>query len=306
MVNLSRIDLNLLVVLDTIVAEGGVSRAAERLNLTQPAISHALARLRELFGDPLFVRHGRTLGADGADAAAWSSRCARRCAPWPPCWRPAAGSIRRDGGQLHRRHARSDGAARAAAAGAQALAGRAAHRPALACRCGGAASKRALADGTLDAAIDVALPMSDSVRRAQGGGRRLRGGGAQGPSRAASRARRWRPICGGTRDGVVAPPRPGARGPRRWASSAAHRRVRLRCRSYAAAFRIVAETRFRADHAAALCRAAQRGAWQPDAADADGDAGARSLSLLARGDGRRCRRTAGCAPASRCAGQIAS
>lgn len=61
MINLSRIDLNLLVVLEAIVAEGGVSRAAERLNLTQPAVSHALARLRELFDDPLFVREGRNL-----------------------------------------------------------------------------------------------------------------------------------------------------------------------------------------------------------------------------------------------------
>ena len=61
MTNLSRVDLNLLVVLDAIVAEGGVSRAAERLNLTQPAVSHALARLRELFDDPLFVREGRNL-----------------------------------------------------------------------------------------------------------------------------------------------------------------------------------------------------------------------------------------------------
>ena len=61
MINLSRIDLNLLVVLEAIVAEGGVSRAAERLNLTQPAVSHALARLRELFDDPLFVREGRSL-----------------------------------------------------------------------------------------------------------------------------------------------------------------------------------------------------------------------------------------------------
>src|ERR1700716_359119 len=61
MINLSRVDLNLLVVLEAIVDEGGVSRAAERLNLTQPAISHALARLRETMGDPLFVRHGRNL-----------------------------------------------------------------------------------------------------------------------------------------------------------------------------------------------------------------------------------------------------
>ncbi|MGV2354148.1 UNVERIFIED_CONTAM: LysR family transcriptional regulator, partial [Pseudomonas aeruginosa] len=51
----------LLVVLEAIVAEGGVSRAADRLNLTQPAVSHALARLRELFDDPLFVREGRNL-----------------------------------------------------------------------------------------------------------------------------------------------------------------------------------------------------------------------------------------------------
>ena len=61
MINLSRIDLNLLVVLEAIVAEGGVSRAAARLNLTQPAVSHALARLRELFDDALFVREGRSL-----------------------------------------------------------------------------------------------------------------------------------------------------------------------------------------------------------------------------------------------------
>src|SRR6266446_4603900 len=61
MVNILRIDLNLLVVLEAIYTEGGVSRAGEKLNLTQPAISHALARLRELFDDPLFIRDGRGL-----------------------------------------------------------------------------------------------------------------------------------------------------------------------------------------------------------------------------------------------------
>jgi DNA-binding transcriptional LysR family regulator len=59
--NLARVDLNLLVVLEAIIAEGGVSRAAARLNLTQPAISHALGRLRALLDDPLFVRQGRAL-----------------------------------------------------------------------------------------------------------------------------------------------------------------------------------------------------------------------------------------------------
>ena len=60
-VHLSRIDLNLFVVFDAIYTEGGITRASKRLNLTQPAISHALARLRELFDDPLFVRQGQAM-----------------------------------------------------------------------------------------------------------------------------------------------------------------------------------------------------------------------------------------------------
>lgn len=59
--HISRVDLNLLVVLDAIFTEGGITRAAEKLHLTQPAISHALGRLRDLFGDPLFVREGRAM-----------------------------------------------------------------------------------------------------------------------------------------------------------------------------------------------------------------------------------------------------
>lgn len=59
--NLAGIDLNLLVVLDALLAERHVSRAALRLNKSQPAVSHALARLRALFDDPLLVRHGGQL-----------------------------------------------------------------------------------------------------------------------------------------------------------------------------------------------------------------------------------------------------
>ena len=59
--HLHRIDLNLLVVLDAIFSEGGITKAGEKLHLTQPAISQALGRLRELFGDPLFVREGRRM-----------------------------------------------------------------------------------------------------------------------------------------------------------------------------------------------------------------------------------------------------
>lgn len=57
------LDLNLLVVLDAILTEGGITKAARKLNLTQPAISHALGRLREVFGDPLLVREGRGMRA---------------------------------------------------------------------------------------------------------------------------------------------------------------------------------------------------------------------------------------------------
>jgi len=59
--NLSRIDLNLLVVFDALMQERNVTRAAKRLFLSQPAVSHALARLRVLLGDPLFIRHGREM-----------------------------------------------------------------------------------------------------------------------------------------------------------------------------------------------------------------------------------------------------
>jgi DNA-binding transcriptional LysR family regulator len=61
MAHISTIDLNLFVVLDAIYGGGGVTRASEKLHLTQPAVSHALARLRELFGDPLFVRRGHAM-----------------------------------------------------------------------------------------------------------------------------------------------------------------------------------------------------------------------------------------------------
>lgn len=56
MANIRNIDLNLLVVLDVLLDERSVSRAAQRLNLSQPAVSGALKRLRETFQDPLFVR----------------------------------------------------------------------------------------------------------------------------------------------------------------------------------------------------------------------------------------------------------
>lgn len=53
---LTQIDLNLFVVFDIVYAERNLTRAAERLSITQPAVSNALARLRSSLKDPLFVR----------------------------------------------------------------------------------------------------------------------------------------------------------------------------------------------------------------------------------------------------------
>jgi DNA-binding transcriptional LysR family regulator len=66
-IDLSGIDLNLLVSLDALLAESNVTRASARLNLTQSAVSAQLARLRHLFDDALLI-----------PAANCGSRCARR------------------------------------------------------------------------------------------------------------------------------------------------------------------------------------------------------------------------------------
>jgi DNA-binding transcriptional LysR family regulator len=58
-VNLAAMDLNLLVAFDALIAEASVTRAAKRVGLSQPAMSNALARLRTVLRDPLFVRSPR-------------------------------------------------------------------------------------------------------------------------------------------------------------------------------------------------------------------------------------------------------
>ncbi|MFF0300528.1 LysR family transcriptional regulator [Streptomyces sp. NPDC004562] len=58
---MDHVDLNLIEALDALLAENSVTRAAERLHTSPPAMSRALARLRRAFGDPLLVRAGRDL-----------------------------------------------------------------------------------------------------------------------------------------------------------------------------------------------------------------------------------------------------
>ena len=57
-VSFRALDLNLLKVFEALMTEGSVTRAASALTMTQPAVSNALARLRDALGDPLFVRSG--------------------------------------------------------------------------------------------------------------------------------------------------------------------------------------------------------------------------------------------------------
>jgi DNA-binding transcriptional LysR family regulator len=95
---LASLDLNLLVILDVLLAERSVTRAARRLRLSQPAVSNALARLRSALGDPLLVRrpHGMAptprglalesplrealerMGSAIADASGFSAATSRR------------------------------------------------------------------------------------------------------------------------------------------------------------------------------------------------------------------------------------
>jgi LysR family nod box-dependent transcriptional activator len=59
MADLRRIDMNLIAVLDAILTEMNLTRAGEMVGMTQPAVSGALARLRQQFDDPLLIRVGR-------------------------------------------------------------------------------------------------------------------------------------------------------------------------------------------------------------------------------------------------------
>ena len=94
-IHLRQLDLNLLVVLDVLLRERSVTRAAERLHVTRSAVSHALSRLRDVFGDELFVRDGRrmrpTARAEGlAETLPRVLQQLERALAGPEPFRPAA------------------------------------------------------------------------------------------------------------------------------------------------------------------------------------------------------------------------
>ncbi|NQZ08994.1 MAG: LysR family transcriptional regulator [Algicola sp.] len=68
---MKRPDLNLLVIFDAIMMEESIGGAATRLCMTQPAVSNAVARLRQALGDPLFVKKGRGIEPTAYAASLW-------------------------------------------------------------------------------------------------------------------------------------------------------------------------------------------------------------------------------------------
>lgn len=92
---LSRLDLNLLVSLDALLTERSVTRAAERLHLSQPALSAALSRLRTHFNDPILARRGNTyeltpFAARLIEHTATALEAARRVFDSQATWTPTA------------------------------------------------------------------------------------------------------------------------------------------------------------------------------------------------------------------------
>ncbi len=61
--NISKVDVKLLTIFCAVYENSSISLAAQKLNLSQPYVSHALERLRQAFNDPLFVRAGRSITA---------------------------------------------------------------------------------------------------------------------------------------------------------------------------------------------------------------------------------------------------
>ena len=241
--NFDRIDLNLFRVFEAVLREGGITAAARTLNLSQPAASHALARLREALGDPLFERQGHAM------------------VPTPTA-RSLAGPIRQALGGLENTLRTLDRFDPATARRRFTVAMRPQLEdqllPPVMQRLGREApgidltstavdwrSMPAwLADGTLDLAIDVPGPVGPDIRR-----RRLR------DERTVVIARRGHPLLARGRGGLdlaayveaehirvsLRRHRPGLEDIE-LARLGLERRIRLRCQSHSTALRIVSQT----------------------------------------------------------------
>jgi len=68
---MKRLDLNLLVIFDAIMIENSIIGASKRLNMTQPAVSNAVTRMRHLLKNPLFIKHGRGIQPNAYALSLW-------------------------------------------------------------------------------------------------------------------------------------------------------------------------------------------------------------------------------------------
>lgn len=163
--NPTQIDLNLFTVFDAIYRTGGITAASKQLHLSQPAVSHALGRLRELLGDPLFRRQGhamiptaraRVLAGTISQNLVSLQRVVRRSQPFEPqsVQRSFVLALRaqHEALLLPRMFARCE---RAAAHGVSIATVRVARR----------SLEDDLRNGELDAAIDVELSTPPDIRR---------------------------------------------------------------------------------------------------------------------------------------------
>jgi DNA-binding transcriptional LysR family regulator len=168
-VHISKVDLNLFIVLEAIYAEGSITRASLKMNLTQPAISHALNRLRQLFDDPLFERQGHVMTPTPlARSIIEPVRRALRGFEVT-----LAGAARFDAASSERSFSLGVRDVLEASVLAPLMAGIAQEAPSVTLNTLQVSRRELeseLAAGTLDAAIDILLPLSNDIRRAQLGG----------------------------------------------------------------------------------------------------------------------------------------
>jgi DNA-binding transcriptional LysR family regulator len=238
--HISRVDLNLFIIFEAVYTEKSVTRASRRLNLTQPAISHALGRLRALFNDPLFTRQGNLMV---------STPLARSIID------PVRAALRGFEGTLNRHHGFDPASTeRSFTLGLRDVL-EATVLPPLMAQIGPAAPQAQVAavqverreieselqSGSLDCAIDVLLPLSPGIRRA----RIL-------ADRTLVVARRGHPELRGSvdletylrQDHILASSRRKGPGVEDFELSrlGLQRRIRLRCQHYFAACRVVSQT----------------------------------------------------------------
>lgn len=167
--HISKVDLNLFIVLEAIYAEGSITRASLKMNLTQPAISHALNRLRQLFDDPLFERQGHVMTPTPlARSIIEPVRRALRGFEVT-----LTGAARFDAASSERSFSLGVRDVLEASVLAPLMAGITQEAPGVTLNTLQVSRRELegeLAAGTLDAAIDILLPLSNDVRRTQLGG----------------------------------------------------------------------------------------------------------------------------------------